>query len=416
MDLLKAPTNVPLETLVAFTYDGSLVLEEFDNAEDLILLASPSKRIVYDNSDGFATILYIVELTVDWVVFIRITPSEDNLQTGEDDLLFILESLEFDLEAASTPFVRDLDEYDFGDITLANDYQSSDYNLSLSYSDDWDLVNTNEAINSATSTAYLLRFEQESVSISISVYDVTDTELNAPPDRDTPDEVLLPLRQSDEGRVEQFLIDEYEAVSIEIQDDNVFTQTITVALNDDWLAQASMSASSEEELDNVESVVVATLASIELVVGSSYITSPVLNVALPEAWEVDFINFENEEYRFSMITTPNNTLAVIMIVIVNIEELGIAEAIDNVGFEAVSRDFFPNRSTNDIRLGEYEVVQADMFEVLNESYVISSLIRLDKNWLFVAYAISGNEDVTESLQEDLNTIIETMEITLPEED
>lgn len=409
-----------LETPLEFVEDALAGFVDFDDVQDLTLLDSPSVRVAFGNTAGSPTILYSIVLNDEWVILASILPEEDKQDTGEDDLLFILESIEFDLEAASTPFVRDLDEYDFGDVALTNDYVSEDANLSLSYSDNWNLADTNEMTNFSSLISYMLQFEQDDVAINIGVFDVTDGGLNAPPDANSPYEVMLSLRQSDADSMEEFLINEYEVVSTRAVVDGASQQTIVFALNNNWLVQASVKASSEEELDAVEPTFIATLASLEFAVGASYIASPVLNVELPEPWGLGLMEFENG-VRYEFILRPSDNDDPngprILIQIADLEPLDLLDVVEDDGLDGLLELILPDGlGWDEIMIADYEAVQTEVISPDEGLYASYTIMLLEEKWIFLAYTAGFDEDIMESLQEDINTIIETMEITLPEDD
>ena len=106
----------------------------------------------------------------------------------------------------------------------------------------------------------------------------------------------------------------------------------------------------------------------------------------------------------------------ILIQIVNLEVLDLLEVVEEDGLDGLVELILPDDLERDeITIADYDSVQSDVFSPGENIYAKYTLILLDDKWLFLSYAAAFEDDAIESLQEDINTIIETMENTLPED-
>jgi hypothetical protein len=348
---------------------------------------------------------------------------DNDLESGEEALISILESLVFDSEAAATPFERNLEVYDTSDIKLGENYSSDDGMITLQYPSEWEIKDTSELTDFTAIIVYFIEFElpNENIEISFSIIEIGSEALNPARDADTTEEYLHALRYSEESEVKQFQIGEFDAVSGRATEGEESRQIITYAINDEWITQSSVTAISNELLEQYEASVVAIMESINFTIGAGFIAFPFFNVDLPQPWEVASAYTENETSEFVLQSSDETKFqdAAIFLFLENLEDAGLSEAAEE-GLETLLANISTiEYETEIITIDDYEVLRGGTSSVTASNgrvyYLGISLTIVNDNWVFAAYAQSSQEEDIPIMLQDISTIIADMEITFRED-
>ncbi|MBK9123611.1 MAG: hypothetical protein IPM16_10910 [Chloroflexi bacterium] len=183
----------------------------------------------------FEGIVYVIVRDDGWIVHADLAAPPDEVASGETVMLGLLESLEFDAQAAAIPFERNLPVYDVSGVTLDQNFTSDDMLFSLQYPSTWGAATYN-MIGAEQQVGAGLSFADPDagVELNVVVIDVTRNEMGLPLDMDTPQEFMRAAREARSdvigpGRlieISEFRIAENDAVSFITQVEDHYTQTV----------------------------------------------------------------------------------------------------------------------------------------------------------------------------------------------
>jgi hypothetical protein len=436
IELINSETNdyardfETAEDFVSYTIENEFGVDsETTETEIDGQLAVRSSPIINDARHR-QTILYAMLRDDGWAVLASINAPDNpsslygnNIESGEAELLSILESLEFDADSAERPFERNLAVYNTSGVMLEESYISDDGLMMLQYSSDWEIENADILSTMVANISYYVEFKlaHENITVEVMLIKIGDEYFNQPRDEDTPEEYLYASRNSEDSDVQQFRIGEFDAVKLIEAEGQAITQTITYALDDSWIAMVIMSSASETLLNQYESTVVAVMETITYTTGANFIDSPILNVSLPDPWQMVRAEQYNGVYQFFLVSSDEARLRYgeIIIFVANLETLGAVETAKE-GLEALlSEASTVDYETEIITIDDYEVLRSNIATVEESGganfYAAASLFLVDANWMFFAITQSGNQEDIPEMLETIDTIITTMEITLPED-
>ena len=397
------------------------------DASETEIAGYPAVRVLQhgDVSDRLGR-FYAIVRDDDWVVLISVGTSAANIDDGESALLEIAESLVFDANAAATPFVRNLEQYDISRIELAEIFTSNDGNVTLQYPSDWEMSSFVFPQPPEAAIGYFLNFTvPESIAdITITVMDVTNDFYNYPLDQNSPQEYMREQRRLATENGAQFRIGDSDATSVLLTDEEGVQQTIAFALNDEWVTTAEISATDAATAASYEPTTVAVLDSLKLTLGTPYITSPVLTARLPESWQLGKTEqAEGEFYVFTLRPVgpidPMGPRILIQLIHLGPERAaeipsgiaGLKAIVDQAISQAATIQSQPER----LKIDEYRILRVHVYVENQKAYGAYTLFWVDQNWLMLIWTgSSAQEDVTRMVR-DSETIIEDMTLMLSED-
>jgi len=359
-----------------------------------------------------------------WVILINLAAPAAEVQIREQQALQMVQSLVFNADAAATPFQRNLEVYDVSHIRLARTYSSSDGILSLEYPADWKIDHERQFNFTMGDPiiAYGVPFAppDNDAEIHIMVMDVTSEGIGAGANMDTGEEFMQMERQATEGERKQYRIGGFDAVFVIYVNNEANTEEfIELALNNVWVATGFIKAESREQVTKYEAQVTAILESLQFPLGSPTITSPVLNISLPEPWILYSMQQDEGRWYNFKLQTSNVDVTDNAFIIIELVDL-VANGLTYISDTDDLKNNIPNIGTisdqPSVRYaGSYEVVSV---LALNEEYgffiEFNSLLAND-DWLIAIYGVAYSEDEAHNTLPCIDAIITDMELTLPDE-
>ncbi len=237
---------------------------------------------------------------------------------------------------------------------------------------------------------------------------------------DTGEEFMQMERQATEGERKQYRIGGFDAVFVIYVNNEANTEEfIELALNNVWVATGFIKAESREQVTKYEAQVTAILESLQFPLGSPTITSPVLNISLPEPWILYSMQQDEGRWYNFKLQTSNVDVTDNAFIIIELVDL-VANGLTYISDTDDLKNNIPNIGTisdqPSVRYaGSYEVVSV---LALNEEYgffiEFNSLLAND-DWLIAIYGVAYSEDEAHNTLPCIDAIITDMELTLPDE-
>lgn len=362
-------------------------------------------------------ILEVVVRKDGWVMVASVNAPPEELASGERALLEIAKSLVFDAKKAATPFERDLKTYDFSKISLKETYNTTDGNFEVNYPAGWHV--TDLSYGEPAMGVIFAQFEppDKAVELDVFVLDTTSETMGLSPTQNSAEEFMQEQRRLAAVNGSQFRIGTYDAVKLLTYKKGESRREIYFALNDSWIAGASISGKDATSVTEYEASAVAVLASLKFTLGESLIDFEVLQAELPDSWiHVANAHDDNDYYRFALKPANRADFSNLYIVIelVNLKTRGYSNVtfddLKNILPQVVTRVDYSNM----IRVKGHKALCAETYTESDASFGEYVLYMVNDQWLVVVSGRSTFQDAAYGTLQDMMTIINKMDISLPD--
>lgn len=387
---------------------------------DLTISGDPGVRIAlkFPAEANRHAVLDVVVRKDGWVIVASVNTPPEELISGERSLLEIVKSLVFDAKKAGIPFKRDLKTYDFGKISLRATYTTTDGNFEVRYPAGWHV--TDLSYGEPAMGVIFAQFEppDKAVELDVFVLDTTSETMGLSPTQNSAEEFMQEQRRLAAVNGSQFRIGTYDAVKLLTTKNGESKREIYFALNDSWIAGASISGKDATSVTEYEASAVAVLASLKFTLGESLIDFEVLHVALPEAWMHETNKHQDNDF-YQFVLRPANradfSTRYIVIELVNLKARGYGKVTITDLKRILSQLVTRIDKSRTITIGDYEALRAEAFVQDSASFEEYTMYMLNDKWLIVLYGGADTLEVARGTVKDINAIVKDMEVSLPDD-
>lgn len=354
-----------------------------------------------------------------WVLIIRVITPGEVIDTLVESAQHMATHVSFDPLLASTPLPGNLPSLDISGIRLTNVFVTDDQLLTFLYPDTWVLLeSTTVGEPSLSAIDALFSLPGENTEAVIHIWDSTG-DYGAQESQANPFEYAQAVLLYPEGTVAQYRIGDRLGISVTSRESNTVQQTISMMLNDHWIASGKLRTARRITADQHASEIAAVLESVSFALGESWIRSPVVSVSLPEEWI--FASNRQTAHVYGFVLHPRALTETgdeyINILIVDITETALQDSIEREGIGPIleslavsdGAEFTPSEA---VEIGEYQAAHIAT-HVNEQQYREYFSLMVGEDWLMLITGAAPSIEKARETVPCIDRILEQAEFTLP---